>query len=69
MVVFADLRLKHFPRHRAIHCFTLLLDGEFSRPLSGSSLVSCSVSLVDVGDFRNERVIGIGVCEHGANGQ
>jgi len=45
------------------------LDGVFTCPLSSGSLVSGTVGLVDVCDFGDQWVVGIGVGEHGANGQ
>lgn len=45
------------------------LDGVFPSPLPGRSLVSRPVRLVHVGDLGHKRVIGVGVCQHGADGQ
>jgi hypothetical protein len=45
------------------------LDSILARPLPGSSLVSGSVCLVDMCDLRNERVVGVGICEHRADGE
>lgn len=45
-----------------------MLDGVLSRPLSRCSLVPRAIGLVDMCDFRYERVIGIRICEHGADG-
>jgi len=45
------------------------LDSIFACPFAGCGLVSGTVCFVDVGDLRDERIIRIGVCEHGANGQ
>jgi hypothetical protein len=44
-------------------------DSEFPRPLSCCSLVSGTVGLVDVSDFRNKRVVRIGVGKHRADGE
>lgn len=45
------------------------LDGVLPGPLPGGGLVAGAVGLVDVRDLRHQRVIGVGVCEHGANGK
>lgn len=45
------------------------LDSIFPGPFFCCGLVPVSVGLVDMGDFWNERVIGVGVREHGANGK
>ena len=45
------------------------LDGIFPRPLPRRGLVPGAVGLVDVGNFWDKGVIGVGVCEHGADGQ
>ena len=44
-------------------------DGELPRPLPCCSLVSGTVGFVHMGDFGNERVIGIGIGEHRADRQ
>jgi hypothetical protein len=45
------------------------LDGVLSCPLSGGSLVTRTVSLVDMCDLGNERVVRVGVGQHGADGK
>ena len=45
------------------------LDGVLSCPLSGRSLVARTISLVDVCDLGNERVVRVGVGQHGADGK
>ena len=47
----------------------VLLDSELPSPFSSSGFVSCTVGLVDVSDFGNKRVVGVGICEHRADGQ
>ena len=46
-----------------------LLDGVLSCPLSGCSLVARTISLVDMCDLGNERVVRVGVGQHGADGK
>lgn len=43
------------------------LNGIFSSPLPGRRFVSRAISLVDVCDFRNKRVVRVGVSEHRAD--
>ncbi len=43
------------------------LDGVLPRPLPRRCLVPRPVRLVHVGDFRNERIVRVWVCEHGAD--
>jgi hypothetical protein len=45
------------------------LDGVLSGPLPGGGLVASAVGLVDMCDLGDERVVGVGVCEHGADGE
>ena len=45
------------------------LDGVLPGPLPGGGLVTRTVGLVDVCDIGYERVVGVGVCEHGADGE
>jgi hypothetical protein len=45
------------------------LDGVLPGPLPGGGLVAGAVGLVDMCDLGNEGVVGVGVCEHGANGE
>jgi hypothetical protein len=45
------------------------LDGVLPGPLPGGSLVAGAVGLVDVCDLGYQRVVGVGVCEHGADGE
>jgi hypothetical protein len=45
------------------------LDGVLAGPFSCRVFVTRAVWLVDVCDFRDERIIRIRVCEHGANGE
>jgi hypothetical protein len=45
------------------------LDGVLPRPLPGGGLVARAVGLVDVGDLGDERVVGVGVGQHAADGQ
>lgn len=45
------------------------LDGVLPGPLPGGGLVAGAVGLVDMCDLGYERVVGVGVCEHGANGE
>lgn len=56
--------------HRLQHTKpSALLDSELPSPFSSSGFVSCTVGLVDVSDFGNKRVVGVGICEHRADGQ
>lgn len=48
---------------------TANLNGVLSGPLSSSRLVSGTVCLVDMRDLRNEWVIWVRICEHGADGE
>jgi len=45
------------------------LDGVLPSPLPGCGFISRSIGLVDMCDLGDERVIGVGVCEHGADGE
>lgn len=45
------------------------LDGVLASPLTGRRLVSCSVGLVDVGDFGYEWIVRVRICKHGADGE
>lgn len=45
------------------------LDRVFPGPLAGGRLVPRAVGLVDVCNFGHERVVGVGVCEHRADGE
>lgn len=45
------------------------LNGVLASPLPGCRLVSCSVGLVDMGDFGYEWIVRVGICKHGANGE
>jgi len=45
------------------------LDGVFASPLSSSGFVTSAVGLVYVGDLRDERVVWVGICQHGADGE
>ena len=45
------------------------LDGVLPGPLPGGGLVAGAVGLVDMCDLGNEGVVGVGVCEHGADGE
>jgi len=45
------------------------LDSVLSSPFARRSLVAATVCLVDVSDLRHEGVIGVGVGEHGADGE
>jgi hypothetical protein len=47
----------------------LPLNGILAGPLAGRGLVSGSVGLVDVGNLGHQRVVGVGVRQHGADGQ
>ena len=42
------------------------LDGVLSGPLPSRGFVAGTVGLVDVGDFGDKWVVGVGVCEHRA---
>jgi len=42
------------------------LDGVLPGPLPGRGFVASTVSLVDVGDFGDKWVVGVGVCKHRA---
>jgi hypothetical protein len=44
-------------------------NGVFASPFPSSGLVPRTVRLVDVSDLGHERVVGVGVGEHGANGE
>lgn len=46
-----------------------LLNGILASPLASSGLVSRSIGLVDMGNLGYKRIIGVGVCQHGADGQ
>jgi len=48
---------------------TVRLDGVLPRPLACGSLIAGAVGLVDVRDFGNERVVGVRVSQHGADGE
>ena len=48
---------------------TFHLDGVFASPLASSGLVPGAVGLVDVGDLGNQRIVGVGVGQHGADRQ
>lgn len=52
------------PHHRIF-----ILDCVLASPLPSCSLISRAVGLVDVCDFRNEGIIRIRVCQHGADRQ
>jgi hypothetical protein len=43
-------------------------DRKLPRPLSCGSLVSSTVGLIDMSDFRDERIVRVGIGKHGANG-
>ena len=43
------------------------LDGILAGPLASRRLVPGSVRLVDMGNFRYKRVVGVGVSQHRAN--
>lgn len=45
------------------------LDGVLAGPLAGCSFIPCTVRLVHVRDLRNQRVVGVGVGQHGADGE
>jgi hypothetical protein len=45
------------------------LDGVLPGPLPGGGLVASAVGLVDMCDLGDKRVVGVGVCEHGADGE
>lgn len=45
------------------------LDGVLSSPLAGRRLVPGAVGLVHVCDLRDQRVVGVRVCEHRADGE
>jgi len=45
------------------------LDGVLPGPLPGGGLVAGAVGLVDVCDLGYQRVVGVRVCEHGADGE
>ena len=45
------------------------LDGVLPGPLPGGGLVASAVGLVDMCDLGDEGVVGVGVCEHGADGE
>ena len=55
--------------NQSIINISIPLDGVLASPLSGCRLVSCSVGLVDVGDFGYEWIVRVRICEHGANGE
>lgn len=42
-------------------------DGIFASPFPRGRFVPGTVRLVHVSDFRHQRVVGVGVCEHGAD--
>lgn len=44
-------------------------DSVLAGPLASSRLVPGTVSLVDVGDLGHQRVVGVGICEHRADGK
>ena len=43
------------------------LDCVLARPLPSRGLVSWAVRLVHMGDLGDKRVVGVGVCQHGAD--
>merc|ERR1711939_432857 len=45
------------------------LDCELSRPFPRSRFISGSIGLVHVSNFRDERIIRVGICEHRADGE
>jgi len=45
------------------------LDGVLACPLPSRRFVAGTVGFVDVSDLGNQRVVGVGVCEHGADGE
>jgi len=45
------------------------LDGVFASPLSSHVFVSGAICLVDMCNLRHQRIIGVGVCQHGADGK
>jgi hypothetical protein len=47
----------------------LSLNGVLAGPLPSCGFVAGSVGLVDVGDFGDQWVVGVGVGEHGADGE
>lgn len=51
------------------HYMTIPLDGVLPGPFPRCSFIAGTVGFVNVSDFRNERVIGIRVCEHRADRQ
>ena len=59
------LRLQHTGSAASL----ILSNSKLPSPLSGCSLVSSPVGLVDVGDLWYQRVVWVGVCEHRANGE
>ena len=48
---------------------TSSLDSVLASPLHGGRVVLGAVLLVDVGDLGHQRVVGVGVRQHGADGQ
>ena len=45
------------------------LDGVLASPLPGRRLISGTIRLVHVGDLGYQRVVGVGVRQHGADGE
>lgn len=45
------------------------LDGVLAGPFASRGFVARTVSLVDMGNLGNQRVIGVRVCEHAADGE
>ena len=70
------LTLPSLPSMQLLSCFSIMqvsylcegrLDGVLPGPLPGGGLIAGAVGLVDVCDLGNQRVVGVGVCEHGAD--
>ena len=63
----------HLPARSTSEWLCLVLsrasDGVLPRPLPRRRLVSGAVRLVDVCNFGDERVVRVGVGEHGADGE
>ena len=49
--------------------YTCSSHGVLTGPLLGSGLIFSTVRLVDLGDLRHERILGVGIGQQGADGE
>jgi hypothetical protein len=61
----------HEPQGKAISHATspAALDGVLPGPLARRRFIAGSVGLVDMCDLGDERIVGVGVCQHRADAQ